>query len=128
MTARLDCGASDDAECRVGDVGIRSGEVDPVEGIEEIRAELEVVVFNDFRCLRQGQIDALLPGVAERGVGGKVAKLGYAWAPESGRRTGNGRANRCVGAISYARGAEVIIQAALGGAVSLNLLETEAGL
>ena len=44
----------DDAEGGVGDVGIWSGEVDPVEGIEEIRTELEVVVFNHFCCLRQG--------------------------------------------------------------------------
>jgi hypothetical protein len=55
--ARLNGGAIDKAESGIGDA---RSEVDPVEDIEEISTDLNVVVLKDLRCLCQGQVDALL--------------------------------------------------------------------
>lgn len=63
--ASIDCGALNDAKCGVCDAGIGSGEVDPVESVEEVSAKLDVVTLEDLRCLGQRQINSLLTWVAQ---------------------------------------------------------------
>src|SRR5262245_54167348 len=72
--------AADPAELRAADVAVRTSQVDVVQRIEHLGAELELFLLRDHEGLRQGKLDVPGAGSADQALAGSPGTDGHALA------------------------------------------------
>src|SRR5262245_62935414 len=70
--------AADPAELRAADVAVRTSQVDVVQRIEHLGAELELFLFRDHEVLRQGKLYVPGAGCADQALAGSSRTDGHA--------------------------------------------------